>query len=64
MQVIEEMRKRDFLRIDEENYLKQSKDFIERQSNAKVIIFGESADYDPANKRKFAFPLRPAIYME
>ena len=64
MQVIEEMKKRVFLRIDEEYYLKQSKDFIESQLNAKVTIFGESVSYDPANKRRFAFPLRPAIYME
>ena len=62
--LIEEIRKREFKRVDEYNYLKNAKEFIEKEIGASVEIMDENATYDPAGKKKMAMPLRPAIYME
>ena len=47
--------------IDEKNVLLREKKYIEKELNARVEI---NPNYDPKNKRKFALPLKPAIYIE
>ena len=64
LKLIEEMNKREFIKIDEFGYLKNAKDFMEKELNASIEILDEKAEYDPANKKRLALPLRPAIYME
>ena len=49
--------------IDERSYLEDAKNFMEREFNARVHICGEECE-DPANKRRHAFPHRPAIFMK
>ncbi|HEC82242.1 MAG TPA: leucine--tRNA ligase, partial [Thermoplasmatales archaeon] len=52
------------LMIDEK-YLNAAKDFLQKEFNAEFIIENaEKASYDPANKARFAKPLKPAIYIE
>jgi len=54
-----------FARIDEAAYLKNAKDFIEKEVGAEVMIFSADEDCpDPGNKKSKAEPLRPAIYAE
>jgi len=54
-----------FTRIDEASYLKNAKDFIEKEVGTKVEIFSADEDCpDPGNKKSKAEPLRPAIYAE
>ena len=52
--------------IDEKDYLVKAKDYINQIFSCEVQIF--SADdkeiFDPANKKRFAHPLKPAIYIE
>ena len=50
-----------FVEIDESALLEREKSEIERILGASVII--DSA-HDPKNKRRFALPLKPAIYIE
>jgi len=61
--LIQEMRKEKFMVIDERKYMENAKEFMERELGAKVHICGDDCP-DPANKRRHAFPHRPAIYME
>ena len=54
-----------FARIDEASYLKNAKDFIEKEVGTEVMIFSADEDCpDPGNKKSKAEPLRPAIYAE
>ncbi len=52
--------------LDEKTYLEQSAKFLSKECGAEVKVY--SADdkklSDPADKARFAMPLRPAIYME
>ena len=52
--------------IDEKKYLEHSKDYLEKIFSSKIEIISadEKNIYDPANKIRFAVPLRPAIYIE
>ncbi len=50
-----------YIKIDEESVLERDKKYIEKVFNAEVVI---NSDYDPKNKRKFAIPMKPAIYVE
>ena len=61
----EQDRKRFEVRIDEFEILKNAADFLKKEFGAEIII--EKADrpeYDPANKSRYARPLKPAIYVE
>ncbi len=62
-QLINEMKKREFEIIDEAEYLRNAKEFIEKETGAEVHIM-EKPEYDPQGKAKFAMPLKPAIYVE
>ena len=50
-------------KIDEYSILKESLEFLSKESGAEVIIYKEPT-YDPQNKSKNAIPYKPAIYME
>ncbi len=50
-----------FVKIDESALLEREKSKIERILGASVII---DSTHDPKNKRRFALPLKPAIYIE
>jgi leucyl-tRNA synthetase len=59
-------RKRYQIPLNEKEHLTSAKTYLKDVFSCDVEIY--SADdkslYDPANKIKFAFPLRPAIYIE
>ena len=50
-----------FIKIDEERVLNIEKQYIQKELGAEIVING---DYDPKGKRKFAVPLKPAIFVE
>ena len=63
--ILQEMKKERFIRIDEKEYFEAAKDFLEKEYNATFFIYsGDDECYDPANKKKYAMPYKPAIYME
>jgi len=66
MKLNENDRKRYLVEIKENDYLEKSKDHLKKVFSCDIEIY--SADdkklYDPANKTRFAIPLRPAIYVE
>jgi len=62
--LIEDMKKMEFKRVNEFDYLKEAKEFIEKEIGCEVEIMDENATYDPASKKEQAMPLRPAIYIE
>ncbi len=47
--------------IDEVQALMREREYIERETGAKVFI---NSDYDPVGKKKMALPTKPAIYIE
>jgi leucyl-tRNA synthetase len=59
-------RQRFLIQLDEKIYIEKALTFLEKELSTKINVY--SADdkniYDPANKKKFAVPLRPAIYIE
>jgi len=59
-------RQRYLIQLDEKTYIEKALPFLEKELSTKISVY--SADdkniYDPANKAKFATPLRPAIYIE
>lgn len=59
-------RKRFETHIDEKLYLEKASDFLKKEFSADIHIFcaGDKNTYDPANKSRYAVPLRPAIYVE
>ncbi len=50
-----------FVEIDENALLEREKQKIESILGAPIVI---NPDYDPKSKRKYALPLKPAIYIE
>ncbi|MHC1585545.1 MAG: leucine--tRNA ligase [Candidatus Syntropharchaeia archaeon] len=51
--------------IDEKEVLRGAKDFFEREFGCEIQIYdAEEAEYDPQNKRSFAAPMKPAIFVE
>ena len=52
--------------IDEKHYLINAQTYLKNLYNCEIEIASadEAEFYDPVNKRKFAIPLRPAIYIE
>ena len=62
----EKDRKRYKKGIDEKQYLEQTKNFLQQEFSAGVTIFNadENNVFDPANRARFAAPLKPAIYIE
>jgi len=52
--------------IDEKKYLENSKQYLIDVFSCEINIYNTEEEdiYDPANKSKFATPLRPAIYIE
>jgi leucyl-tRNA synthetase len=52
--------------ISEDEYLKNSKAYLEKFFECKILIFNSNENdvYDPSNKKRYAVPLRPAIYIE
>jgi leucyl-tRNA synthetase len=50
-----------YVQTDEEKVLKNSRKYIEKEIGLKVII---NSDYDPNNKKNFALPNKPSIYIE
>ncbi len=63
--LIQQMRKEEFIRINEKEYFETAKEFLEREFGANIFIYsGDEKCYDPANKRRHAMPYKPAIYIE
>ncbi|MCD6331574.1 MAG: leucine--tRNA ligase [Thermoplasmata archaeon] len=59
--LLQEIRKEEFVKINEKEYFESAKEFLEKEFNAEFIF---DADYDPKGKKKYAMPYKPAIYME
>jgi leucyl-tRNA synthetase len=59
-------RKRHETRVDERAYLKQAAGFFGKEFSSQIQIHAADGPdmYDPANKKRYAVPLRPAIYVE
>ena len=66
MKLNENDKKRYRTEIDEKEYLENAKDYFEKVFSCKIEIYkaDDKKIYDPANKNRFAIPLRPAIYIE
>ncbi|KAA0013960.1 MAG: hypothetical protein FE037_03135 [Thermoplasmata archaeon] len=61
----EQDKKRFEVRIDEFEILRNAADFLKKEFGAEIIIEGaDKPEYDPANKSRYARPLKPAIYVE
>ncbi|WP_445474809.1 leucine--tRNA ligase [Methanococcoides methylutens] len=51
--------------LDEKLALEENIEFFEKEFACQVEVYSaDNAEYDPENKARFAFPLRPAIYLE
>ncbi len=50
-----------FAEIAERAVIEREREFIERELGAEIVI---DPEYDPNGKKKYAIPLKPAIYME
>lgn len=51
--------------IDEFSILSDNLLFLEKEFGCAIEIYAaDESNYDPANKSRFAIPMRPAIYME
>jgi leucyl-tRNA synthetase len=59
-------RNRYLVQLNGVDYLNSAKDFLKKIFSCGIEIYsGDKKDiYDPANKARFAIPLRPAIYIE
>ena len=59
-------RKRFETHIDEKLYLEKASGFLKKEFSADVHIYcaDDKNIHDPANKSRYAVPLRPAIYVE
>jgi len=66
MKLNENDKKRYQIEIKETDYLKKSKDYLKKVFSCDIEIYNadDKNIYDPANKTRFAIPLRPAIYIE
>jgi len=50
--------------IDEEvKKVEEAKEFLRKELNLEIVT-DVNASYDPKGTRKFALPLKPAIYLE
>jgi leucyl-tRNA synthetase len=58
--------KRHLVEIKENEYLDKSKDFLKDLFSSEIEVFSvdDKKIYDPTDKKRFAIPLRPAIYVE
>ena len=54
------------IHIDEKKYLTNAELYLKDLYQCDISIFSmdDSTLYDPANKKRYAVPLRPAIYIE
>jgi leucyl-tRNA synthetase len=51
--------------LDEKIALEENLEFFKNELGCPVEIYSaDNAEYDPENKARFAYPLRPAIYLE
>ncbi|MCD4807332.1 MAG: leucine--tRNA ligase [Methanococcoides sp.] len=51
--------------LDEKIALEENQEFFKNELGCPVEIYSaDNAEYDPENKARFAYPLRPAIYLE
>jgi len=59
-------KKRYLANVNEGKYLENAKEYLKDVFSCDIAIFsGDDKDlYDPANKVRYAVPLRPAIYVE
>lgn len=59
-------KKRYLTDVDEKKYLENAKDYLKDVFSCEIVVSsGDDKDlYDPANKVRYAVPLRPAIYVE
>ncbi len=59
-------KKRYLTDISEYEYLKNSIDYLKKIFSCDINFFKfeEKDIYDPANKKRYAIPLRPAIFIE
>ncbi|GAF98966.1 unnamed protein product, partial [marine sediment metagenome] len=66
MKLNENDKNRQLVEIKEDDYLKKSKKYLKEVFSCDIEIFSadEKNIHDPANKTRFAIPLRPAIYVE
>ncbi len=66
MRLNENDKKRYLVEIDEYLYLNKSKDYLKNLFSSDIKIFRADDEelYDPSNKKRFAVPLRPAIFIE
>ncbi|HHF59174.1 MAG TPA: leucine--tRNA ligase, partial [Thermoplasmatales archaeon] len=61
----EQDKKRFGAKINEFEILRNAVDFLEKEFGAEVVVEkAEKPVYDPANKSRYARPLKPAIYVE
>lgn len=66
MKLNENDKKRYQIEIKETDYLNNSIDYLKKVFSCDIEIYNadDKNIYDPANKTRFAIPLRPAIYIE
>jgi leucyl-tRNA synthetase len=66
MKLSENDKKRYLVDIKENEYLENSKDYLKNLFSCDIVIYNteDKNIYDPANKKQFAIPLRPAIFVE
>jgi len=66
MRLNENDKKRYKVEINEHEYLNKSKDYLKNLFSSDIKIFSADDEelYDPSNKKRFAVPLRPAIFIE
>ncbi|MGC8497694.1 MAG: leucine--tRNA ligase [Thermoplasmata archaeon] len=50
-----------YIKIDEYRLLRDSREYLENEIGLKLVING---DYDPKNKKNYALPNKPSIYIE
>lgn len=66
MKLNENDKKRYLVEIEEDDYMEKSKDYLKNVFSCNIEIYNAENKniYDPADKKRFATPLRPAIYIE
>jgi leucyl-tRNA synthetase len=50
-----------YFELKEEEILEREKQYLMREFGCQMVV---NEEYDPKGKKKFAIPLKPAIYME
>jgi leucyl-tRNA synthetase len=51
----------EYSELNESEILTREKEYLTKEFGCKI---GINEDYDPKGKRKFAIPLKPAIYVD